>query len=674
MASIWDLFVTLGIDTSGFDKGIGDAEKRADKSGSAIVSNLSRVGGSIVMGGLAAAGAGVAALGGFLASSVGPASDLNETISKVGVVFGDQADSVLAFGQNAASSLGLSENAALSAAGTYGNLFRSMGMTSTASASMSTGLVQLAGDLASFNNLDPTDVLDKLRAGLTGETEPLKSLGVNLNATAVAAKALSMGLVDSTVDTLAVADAQNKLDKAVKATNDAARMYGPTSQKAKDAAIAEAKAQEALDKAMAGSTGELSAAAKAQATYALVMEQTSLAQGDFARTSDGLANQQRIMAANWENTKAQVGTAILPLMTTLSSTINGLFSDPAFQAGLQNFIAGLTNLVNTVITGFPQVLAWFQNAFGWLQENQGVMIGILAAIGVAVGAFVYTVVLPALGSLIVAFAPVLLIMAAVGVAAFLLYQAWTTNFGGIQEKTATVIEWIKTNVAAFIAAVQAWWTAHGEQVKAIVNALWDGVVTIFNNFVKTIKDYQELFGLAFSGKWREFGEKLREMWDETWEKIKTGLSTAWENIKTVVSEGVDNIKSWFTSVDWGQVGNQIIQGIANGISAGAKAVADAAKKAAQAALDAAKGFLGIESPSKVFAAVGMNISAGMAEGIMGGAGMVEYAIQDVSGRAAGAAAGNTSTVTNNWNMPIYTTQSPQVVQNGIELAQLMGGA
>ncbi|MFA5054493.1 MAG: hypothetical protein WC565_10560, partial [Parcubacteria group bacterium] len=200
--------------------------------------------------------------------AIAAASDLSETVSKVGVVFGEEADAVLKFGDSAATAMGMTKNEALAAAGTYGNLFRAMGMTEKTSADMSTSLLGLASDLASFNNMNPNEVLDKLRAGLSGETEPLKSLGVNLTADAVKAKAMAMGI--------------------------------------------------------AGTTKELSASAKAQATYALIMEQTSLAQGDFARTSGGLANQQRILAATVGNLKATLGTALLPIVTKVVSALAGL--------------------------------------------------------------------------------------------------------------------------------------------------------------------------------------------------------------------------------------------------------------------------------------------------------------------------------------------------------------
>lgn len=228
---------------------------------------------------LASVGAGgaVVALGKFMLDTAKNASDLNETVSKTKVVFGDSAQGIIRFGENAATAMGMSENAALSAMATYGNLFRSMGMAEEQSASMSTELVQLAADLASFNNLDPSVVFEKLRAGLTGEAEPLKTLGININETILKTKAMELGLYDG--------------------------------------------------------VGALDASTKATAAYKLMMEQTTLAQGDFARTSDGMSNQQRILAAEIENLKASIGEIgvkfeefLIPILSGAAEAFNTLIS------------------------------------------------------------------------------------------------------------------------------------------------------------------------------------------------------------------------------------------------------------------------------------------------------------------------------------------------------------
>ena len=89
----------------------------------------------------------------FARETIKAASDMNETLSKSKVVFGDMADAVENMGDTAAKAMGLSKQEAIGAAATYGNLFTSMGLTKKASAEMSMNLVQLASDFASFNNI-----------------------------------------------------------------------------------------------------------------------------------------------------------------------------------------------------------------------------------------------------------------------------------------------------------------------------------------------------------------------------------------------------------------------------------------------------------------------------------------------------------------------------------------
>jgi phage gp36-like protein len=189
------------------------------------------------------------------------ASSMAESVSKVNVVFGSGADAVLKFGESAAQSIGISNQKAIEAAGTYGNLFQAFGVGQGKAQEMSTTLVQLAGDLASFNNTSVEDAINALRSGLSGETEPLKRFGVALNEVTLKNKAMAMG-------------------------------FGQIK-------------------------GAMDPAIKAQVTYALVLEQTKLAQGDYARTSDGTANTMKTLAAEFENAKVAIGQALLPAFTLL---------------------------------------------------------------------------------------------------------------------------------------------------------------------------------------------------------------------------------------------------------------------------------------------------------------------------------------------------------------------
>lgn len=193
----------------------------------------------------------------FIGDSVEAASDLNETLSKSKVVFGGASGEIEAFGDKAAEALGMSKQEAIAAAATFGNLFVGVGETKSKAAEMSESVVQLASDLASFNNIDPGEALEKLRSGLSGESEPLRALGVFLSEAKVKAKAMELGLGDA--------------------------------------------------------HGELTEGEKVLARYKIILDETKTAQGDFARTSDELANSQRTANAKLKDAQAQLGESFEPI-------------------------------------------------------------------------------------------------------------------------------------------------------------------------------------------------------------------------------------------------------------------------------------------------------------------------------------------------------------------------
>jgi len=223
-----------------------------------------KIAGAAIAAAAAAAAYGVVR---FAGESISAASDLEESLSKVRTVFGDASGSVETFAKDAAVNLGLSEQAALEATGTFGNLFTAMGINAGKAAGLSTEVVQLAADLASFNNIDVQEAIVALRSGLVGETEPLRRLGVNLSAARIEAYALESGLV--------------------------------------------------------ATKGQLDAATKAQAAWALITQDAATASGDFARTSDGLANTQRTLKAAVDNASASVGTGLVKALESFVDSAGG---------------------------------------------------------------------------------------------------------------------------------------------------------------------------------------------------------------------------------------------------------------------------------------------------------------------------------------------------------------
>lgn len=204
----------------------------------------------------------------FAKDTILASSSMAESVSKVKVVFGESADAVYKFGDSAAKNMGMSNQAAIEAAGTYGNLFQAFGIGQGKANEMSTTLVQLAADLGSFNNTSTEEAINALRSGLSGETEPLKRYGVALNETTLKAKAMAMGF----------GEIKGAMDPAI----------------------------------------------KAQVTYALVLEQTKLSQGDYARTASGTANTMKSLSAQFENAKVALGDMLMPAFRAILAVLKAV--------------------------------------------------------------------------------------------------------------------------------------------------------------------------------------------------------------------------------------------------------------------------------------------------------------------------------------------------------------
>lgn len=634
----------------------------------------------------------------FSGDSIKAASNLNETFSKSQVVFGKYGTWIAKWGETSATSFGMSTNAALGAASTYGNLFRSMGLTEKASFDMSTGIVQLAADLASFNNLAPEDVLEKLRAGLTGESEPLKSLGVNINQATIEAKAMKMGLM--------------KVGQ------------------------------------------ELTAGAKAQAVYALITEQTSLAQGDFARTSDGLANQQRIFAANLENTKAKLGTALLPMVNLVMNAINKLFSNPKVMAGIEGFIKGIEK-VATFLSGLfddltaeggglgvvfddikeslsgivpPAVITILQTLWDFIDgivdymsfEGTPVISDFFAALANGFFAISGGVgIFQDLGELLFTVGDTVQSVTdwiAKTIQDFLtLVQGWWRDNGDsimqsvsvMWENLKTVfgagLNFIKTLVSFVMENIKLFWQTHGDKVIAIVNWLWTTVQTIFNAATTIISDIFNAFTALLQGDFEGFSANLQAAWGVLWGLIRSAAETAWASLSEWFIVVTHQILAFFLNTDWGAIGKAIITGIWDSLKNGwgwlmerVKELAATLLAAALSALDnKGKNYPGYKVPSgnppdntgptKV-------LKSGLQEFANGGSFMIPMGFGNEGfnlGGIATASGGERVTITpknvsagpsiynynysTNYNLQVMSNNSPAVVQQSFAMMKLLAG-
>lgn len=202
----------------------------------------------------------------FGASCIELGSDLAEVQNVVDVTFPRMSKQVDEFARNAAGSFGLSETMAKKFTGTFGAMAKAFGFNEQAAYEMSTALTGLAGDVASFYNISQDEAYTKMKAVFTGETEVLKDLGIVMTQNALDAYAMANG-------------------------------YGKV-------------------------TAKMTEAEKVALRYQFVTDQLALASGDFIRTSDGWANQVRILQLQFDSLKATIGQGLINVLTPVIKVIN----------------------------------------------------------------------------------------------------------------------------------------------------------------------------------------------------------------------------------------------------------------------------------------------------------------------------------------------------------------
>ena len=229
----------------------------------------------------------VTAIISFGKSCIQLGSDLAEVQNVVDVTFGAMSETINRFARDALEEFGLSETSAKKYTSTMGAMLKSMGFTTQAAAEMSMEMTGLAADMASFYNLDSQAAFDKIRAGISGETEPLKQLGINMSVANLQAYALSQGITKS---------------------------YNAMTQ------------QE-----------------QAMLRYNYLMQATADAQGDFARTSDSWANQVRVLTERFNALKAAIGQGLIAVLTPVIKVLNQLLAKIlTVTDAFSNMVAKLT--------------------------------------------------------------------------------------------------------------------------------------------------------------------------------------------------------------------------------------------------------------------------------------------------------------------------------------------
>jgi chaperonin cofactor prefoldin len=262
------------------------------------------------------------------AASIKFASDYNESLNKVDVSFKDSAASVKDFAKTSLESFGIAEGTALDLASSYGDMGTSLGLSTDRAAKMSTSLVGLAGDLASFKNISIDVANTALTAIFTGETESLKKLGIVMTEANLQNFAYSRGLKVKIAD----------MDQA----------------------------------------------SKVNLRYAYILSVTKNAQGDFERTGGGAANQMRIFQESLKQAGQQLGSVMIPAFTKAIVYINGLIkSFSGLTQGTKETIvvvAAVVAAIGPMLTVFGGMLTFIPNLITKFNALKTSLIGLQAVI------------------------------------------------------------------------------------------------------------------------------------------------------------------------------------------------------------------------------------------------------------------------------------------------------
>lgn len=218
--------------------------------------------------GLAAA-AGLAAVSNAARQAVDTYSQLQDATGAAGVVFGENMSAITEQAANAGETLGMTQAQVIDAANTFGTYGKAAGLSGQELAGFSTEMTALAGDMASFKGTSPEQAIEAIGAALRGESEPIRAYGVMLDDASLKAEAMRQGLISTTKDAL-------------------------TPQQ------------------------------KSLAAHALILQQTTDAQGDFARTADSAANVQKRLQSATTNLVAQVGGLLEPAFTRARLSMLGM--------------------------------------------------------------------------------------------------------------------------------------------------------------------------------------------------------------------------------------------------------------------------------------------------------------------------------------------------------------
>jgi hypothetical protein len=465
--------------------------------------------------GPAAAVTGALALVGTAA--VNSASRTEQAIGALDSVFGANADVVKGWAANAAESTGLAESEYAELASTIGAQLGNMGLAAEDAMTGTKDLIGLGADLAATFGGSTTDAVEALSSALRGEADPAEKYGLSLNQTAVNAKLAEDG--------------------------------------------------------MSGLTGEALKTAKTQAILELATEQAGGAIGQFGREADSASGQQQRMTAEMENASSELGSALLPMITSVTKTLADMAKWVAQNSTLVMVFAGVIGgLAVGIIALSAAMKAWalvqtiISNASKIATAAQWAWNAALTA------------------------NPIGLLIAAVVVVIGLIIYLWTTNEGfrnaifaiwqAISDFAVAAWQWIVDAVTAawewIVTAVQTggdFIAGIWQAIATAAEAVWNWILSVVQVVIDFIIAYARFVLSIYVGIWNAIATAAAAVWNwilgivrtvitgivqfirnaagvigAIWQTIRAAATTVWRGILSVISGVISSIRAAVAAV------------------------------------------------------------------------------------------------------------------------------
>lgn len=527
-----DVMIKLVADVSGLQKELQSVKKSLDDVGnntsktvSSITSAFKKVG-TVVAGALA-----VDKIVGFGKECVSLGAYVQEMENKFNVVFSSTGASMDKWSGDFANAIGRSKTEIKNGVANLGDLLTGYGMTEDAAGKLSQQVIALSYDLASFNNVQDADAIDRMTKGILGEHEGLKALGIVINETTLQNKMLEMGLE--------------------------------------------------------GQFAKLDEVTKAQVRYSIMLDQTKNAQGDALRSADSYTNKMKRLEATMSTVKETIGSALIPVVTKfvdmfqagadkLQGFVNvltsGISEGQGFGEALSNAFASIGwDWCAELVTAIDDVIDKVKEVINWFREHEGVTKTLAVVVGSLATAFGLLKLALAIKdgisslnntlndstkkmqeftkkvqlastnfSLASIKAGIWNTVASVGTAV-------TTAFGTAMAILTSPITLVVLAIAGLIAVgVLLWknWDAIKEYATVVWEAIKQTVVNAWEGIVSWVTSAVDWVSEKISSAW----EWIKEVSSVVWEGIKSVLCTIWDNIKAYVMPIFEFIKTFITAV------------------------------------------------------------------------------------------------------------------------------